>query len=43
MWIVTKFKNALQITKKKINDKAIHNQLRENLIEHLWHHHGDQY
>uniref|UniRef100_A0A0E0QQ77 Uncharacterized protein n=2 Tax=Oryza TaxID=4527 RepID=A0A0E0QQ77_ORYRU len=24
-------------------DKTVHNQLQEDLIEHLWQRHGDQY
>ena len=28
---------------EKIKDKTVHNQLQEDLIEHLWQRHGDQY
>uniref|UniRef100_A0A0E0KIN6 Uncharacterized protein n=1 Tax=Oryza punctata TaxID=4537 RepID=A0A0E0KIN6_ORYPU len=28
---------------EKIQDKEVHNQLREDLIEHLWNHHVDRY
>ncbi|XP_066162227.1 uncharacterized protein [Oryza sativa Japonica Group] len=28
---------------EKIQDKEVHNQLREDLIEHLWNHHADRY
>lgn len=28
---------------KKIRDSESHYQLREDLVEHLWQHHSDQY
>uniref|UniRef100_A0A0E0JJ80 Uncharacterized protein n=1 Tax=Oryza punctata TaxID=4537 RepID=A0A0E0JJ80_ORYPU len=28
---------------EKIQDKEVCNQLREDLIEHLWNHHADRY
>ena len=28
---------------KKIRDNETHHQLREDLVEHLWQHHADQY
>uniref|UniRef100_A0A0E0F598 Uncharacterized protein n=1 Tax=Oryza meridionalis TaxID=40149 RepID=A0A0E0F598_9ORYZ len=28
---------------EKIQDKKVHNQLREDLIEHLWNHHAYRY
>ena len=30
-------------THKKIRDNEIHHQLQEDLVEHLWQHHPDQY
>uniref|UniRef100_A0A0E0MF33 Uncharacterized protein n=1 Tax=Oryza punctata TaxID=4537 RepID=A0A0E0MF33_ORYPU len=31
------------INRERLADKTIHNQLQEDLIEHLWYRHGDQY